>query len=253
MSKMTARHTATAITPIGVGATIFAIAAFVQSPDDWIRFGYYWADQHIFGIVCAAWAIIAFRLRWNQQERPELWSAFLLISAVAYGGFAVAFGFQGSATGIKWATTCALFCYEANDLHGVISRLKRGDDLSPTPRSTHLQKFSELWLVAVVALGLVLFAQSSIPLPSLASGLSLLAGVGTAATKMFDTFVKIKGSIASSPSGDAIVIPVSLQAFSEVNASLQSELEFKSQEIQRLRDTIARIRARLPDEENTQL
>lgn len=252
---LSSRQIATLSTPIGVGCLIFAGAALLQDPEDWDRFGYFWANQDLFGLACLVWAIVAFALRWQQQEHPQVWSAFLMVSGIAYGAFAAAFAFQGSITGVKWGLTCALFCCEVNELHAIISRLKLGDKFEQTPRSRNLQRVSQLWLLGVLGLGvaLVVSGHGAIPWQSLASGLSLLAGVGTAATKMYDTYQKI--AIATAPKGEdhLVPVPIPIQALAEVNSSLQSELEFKSAEIQRLRDTIVRIRSRLAPDENTEL
>jgi hypothetical protein len=251
------RLIATLFDPIVLYCALFGFAALFQPEADWHRFGYGWGDRDAFAIGFFAWMIAGLRLRWAQQERPDLWSAFLLVSGVAFGGFAAAFGFQGSYTGVAWGVFGCAACGVINSLHGVIARLKRQDDFADTPRSRRLQRVSEYWLIGIVVLGAVLFFQVKMSGQTLAQGLAVLAGVGTSATKAWDTYSKIRAL------GEKDTEPATLQALStacaetqaliDINSSLQSENHFLSEEVERLREAIGRMRKRLPPDENTEL
>jgi hypothetical protein len=87
--------------------------------------------------------------------------------------------------------------------------------------------------------------------------LAVLAGVGTSATKAWDTYSKIRAL------GEKDTEPATLQALStgcaetqaliDINSSLQSENHFLSEEVERLRETIDQMRKQLPHDENTEL
>lgn len=250
---MNSRQIATFTTPVAVGAIAFSCAAFLMDDAAWARFGYGYADRAPAATACLLWAIAGFTLRWNQHEKPLRWSAYLLLSAIAYGGIAVAFAFQGSYTGAALFGQAVLFCYESNELHTAISRVRHGDRLDNSPRDARLKTASSFFVLAVVACAIAIAVAGAVPLETLGAGFTLLVGAIPIWSKMADSLTKISAAIGPLATGAKPVIPVTLEALADVNGSLRSEIDFKSAEIERLRATIVRIRSRLPDHENTEL
>lgn len=83
----------------------------------------------------------------------------------------------------------------------------------------------------------------------------ILKGVITCLIKM--CFDILKSSLV--PKADEIAeiekqgLPPTIEALLDVNASQNAELEFQRLQVQELRETIIRVRSRLPDTENTEL